>query len=948
MHAHIQHGDLHDAVASFEQHVADVVSSMSSPADVRVGRARRPRQHPAGDVKVVRNTVKGLRRELRTTGTGESKRALRSALRLLSVCKRKTAQLDLAQRRRQEQRSYNTDPAAFLRRLDEAPNVAPEFSQADCEAYFTEVLGDPQRDTPFVAEPWLPPRPTPSVPFAWPSVRVSAIKAILAKQSNKSSPGPDGIGYIVYKRCPALLPYLSHVYARMIALRQFPDSCKYGVVTLLYKSGPATVCSNFRPITLSNTIGKIFLSGLSNAVTRWSVAAGIIDTSLQKGFMPKMPGCVEHSARGVGALKDAKSSGRKLCAAMIDLANAFGSTPHAGLLFAMFWFGLPTAVQELIQNYYSSLRVFVRTKQWRTAGILMLVGVFQGDPFSPIIFNLFLNFLYQWYSLPDHLAMSYRFKQSSLKLLCEGFADDISLFTRHAKDLQYLLNGTDRFLRWARMKAKPTKCKVIAYRRAPQHVECYDPDVSISGVRIPMIAPDDGFKLLGRWFYPSLNLSRQQDMVAKKLTDRLARLDGTLLSANQRLHALRMSLIGWLGWDLSMYDFSISFVEHHLEQPVKNAIARWLRLPPSTTKDPFFLSRRYHGVNIPSPATLFKQRQATTAHMLKYSSDPAVAEFYEVERRRRGDSERWSGILALEQFESARPDAAPAPGDAEFNATADRVRLSRWIRELDDRARWSHVEALVCQGKALRTLVTAATHDRDWLDQMLQVPESRFRFGLMALLDVLPTNSNLFRWDQRADNRCGLCGQPETTLHVLNNCQVTLGKLTWRHNSVLQAIVRFVLAHASGEFRVLVDLPDHPQHYEVFPPSICVTTQRPDLVFIRGRDICVIELTVPLEDNMRAAIDRKRDRYRRLVDDLSFGGYRAELVTIEVGSRGNLGDSLSKALAGFVKGGWLAKVSTAERHEFTTRVSHIALSASFLIWLSRKTATLPSTIPLLS
>jgi len=131
-----------------------------------------------------------------------------------------------------------------------------------------------------------------------------------------------------------------------------------------------------------------------------------------------------------------------------------------------------------------------------------------------------------------------------------------------------------------------------------------------------------------------------------------------------------------------MCNFSISFIRHRLEQPVKSSIARWFKLPPSRMKDPFFLSRHFRGVNVPSPAKLFKQRQA---HMLKYPhlSDPAAAGFYEVAATQRGlDSSRstsmsrrdQTGRLLLQTPSSMRRPTACASLAGFAN----------------DRARWSH------------------------------------------------------------------------------------------------------------------------------------------------------------------------------------------------------------------------------------------------------------------
>jgi len=370
-------------------------------------------------------------------------------------------------------------------------------------------------------------------------------------------------------------------------------------------------------------------------------------------------------------------------------------------------------------------------------------------------------------------------------------------------------------------------------------------------------------------------------------------------------------------------------------------------LPQCTSKEMFFLPRQYHGLNVPSPLMLFKQRQATTMHMLKYSSDSAVRDYYQLEHQRLGQSERWSGVLALEQFESQRQDEPPSQPAA---MKTDRHRLSQWVRKLDDRGRWEHLKELVCQGKGLAAL-ECASHDPDWMDQVLQVPPSLFRFGCTALLDVLPTNCNLFRWRKRADRNCPLCGRPQTTLHVLNNCVPQLGKYTWRHNSVLQAIVAFMAQHlpTDGGVRALVDLEGHRFHYGVFPTSIHITAQRPDILFINGaaKKICLVELTMCAEENIDSAARRKKCKYQALTDELNYVGWDASFLSIEIGSRGNMRDSLSRTLSRLVKIGLLGKFKPAEFKPFSVHLSTITLRASYMIWLTRSSAAIPDGQPLL-
>ena len=339
-------------------------------------------------------------------------------------------------------------------------------------------------------------------------------------------------------------------------------------------------------------------------------------------------------------------------------------------------------------------------------------------------------------------------------------------------------------------------------------------------------------------------------------------------------------------------------------------------------------------------------------HMLKQSSDMAVRDFYELERQRLGSSQRWSGVLALERFKAERALGGKQQNSQESSgATSDRQALSKWVRDLDDRGRWEHLKELPCQGKALVAL-ESSSHDPDWMDQVLQVAPSLFRFGCTSLLDVLPTNCNLFRWNKRADRNCPLCGRPQTTLHVLNNCASQLDKYTWRHNSVLLAIADFLGVHLAGDkVKLLVDLPGHRFHYSIFPPAIYTTAQRPDIVIIDESGakpaITVVELTMPAEENIDAAARRKKCKYQNLCDELFHVGWNCEFLSIEVPSRGNMGDSLSRTLSRLVKRGHLTKFKTADFRTFSKRCSTIALRASHMIWLTRGSATIPDNQPLL-
>ena len=64
----------------------------------------------------------------------------------------------------------------------------------------------------------------------------------------------------------------------------------------------------FRLISLLNTESKIFFSLLSRRLSDFFLGNGYIDTSVQKGGVAGMPGCLEHTGVLTQLLREAKES----------------------------------------------------------------------------------------------------------------------------------------------------------------------------------------------------------------------------------------------------------------------------------------------------------------------------------------------------------------------------------------------------------------------------------------------------------------------------------------------------------------------------------------------------------------------------------------------------------------------------------------------------------------
>ena len=166
---------------------------------------------------------------------------------------------------------------------------------------------------------------------------------------------------------------------------------------------------------------------------------------------------------------------------------------------------------------------------------------------------------------------------------------------------------------------------------------------------------------------------------------------------------------------------------------------------------------------------------------------------------------------------------------------------------------------------------------------MLALPEDQLKFAINAAVDVLPHNANLYLWRKRKDP---LCHKNQSLLHVLNNCSVARDSRRYnvRHDSILSAITESVRRNIPLTTSMTADISDS---YE-FPLHIIPTDLRPDLVWWdeAHKSITLVELTVCFETNFKEAARRKTVKYHHLVEQAKARGYRSELITLQVGSRG--------------------------------------------------------------
>ena len=102
--------------------------------------------------------------------------------------------------------------------------------------------------------------------------------------------------------------------------------------------------------------GKLFFSLLAKRLELHIIKKNkIIDTSIQKGCISKLPGCWEHMSAVWEELKSSKISKANQTAVWLDIANAYGSIPHQLIFLALDRYGVDPIWIDLIRSYYGGL-----------------------------------------------------------------------------------------------------------------------------------------------------------------------------------------------------------------------------------------------------------------------------------------------------------------------------------------------------------------------------------------------------------------------------------------------------------------------------------------------------------------------------------------------------------------------------------------------------------------
>ncbi len=358
---------------------------------------------------------------------------------------------------------------------------------------------------------------------------------------------------------------------------------------------------NFRPIALTSCIGKVYTTVLKNRWLAYMIGNKYMDTSTQKAFINGVPGCTEHHSTLASIIQEARKKHRSLSVCWLDLANAYGSVHHQLIHFALDHYHAPSKLTNSVSSLYSGLGATVTAKGWATPAIPLQIGVYQGDPFSVVIFNTIMCTLSD--ALKPLQSLGYSFSQSRRTVNQIQYADDTCLVGDGPASCQQLLHSMEKWLQWTGMKAKVPKCHSLGIQASSG--KPFDPGLSVEGQAIPYIG-NSPIKFLGYTIQVPLDTAVIRNKLLDKLKTMLQRVNETPVTRHQKLLLYRAAICPRLNWDLAVNDLPLSWMTSKLEAQATKYLKRWSGLAKPADTARLYLPKSSGGLGLQPLSLLFK------------------------------------------------------------------------------------------------------------------------------------------------------------------------------------------------------------------------------------------------------------------------------------------------------------------------------------------------------
>lgn len=689
----------------------------------------------------------------------------------------------------------------------------------------------------------------------WSPVESDELEQAIRHQKDKA-PGPDGLEFDQVRRTPMV--FIQAFLNACLFKSAIPSALTLCRTVLIPKKDGVTDPSGCRPITMSSILIRIL-----NSILAKRVMGRVTLHPSQRGFVP-VDGCMENITLLNWVMRSAIATNRAQCLMLLDVAKAFDSVSHHSIRRALRGRGASARIIRYVENAMFRCQTRVDIGSDRSEYFPMTSGVKQGDPLSPVFFNLVVDeLLEELDSFSGYRTMG----DQAVSVQSLAFADDLVLVTESEAEMQGMVRACETFYRKRGMILNGKKSVSLVRVTAPKsQTSALKPEHSIKvGGESPRTISkvSDLFRYLGIDFNPNGKTSPNR----VQLEAWLASLRKAPLKAEQKLFFLRSFLVPSLIHEAVLSRMTNTLLDTWDGQ-VKAFVKECLHLPVWAIDGLIYLPCRMGGLGVPRLRYLIPRLTLNRLRRLSDSNHPLIQSWLQT-----GECVRLTATCEKYLIEET-------PRGGSFNLTTKDGEAAYW--------KWRSENTSDGKGTPEFSRVTGIGNA--WLCSGSKVLSGeRYIKAVKLRFNALPIGDNAVR-HLRSDRarhetptaRCRFgCRAQETLCHAIQYCPHTMGSRTQgRHDALVADIATYLRDVRKYEVRTEEGFRlDSELGRELLKPDL--------VVFDRSkRQLYILDVTCPWEgseDLERAAQDKvlKYQRVSSLICDTYNRRYGYALRPIE-------------------------------------------------------------------
>lgn len=273
------------------------------------------------------------------------------------------------------------------------------------------------------------------------------VQKLILNLDQSKSVGPDGIHpklLVNLAKNDQFIAAVTILFKEIYSTGKMPSVWKTANVTALHKKGSKCDPSNYRPISLTCILCKVYEKIIRNHILE-HVLPNI--TKKQHGFMPGRS-CLSNLLESFDVINDFLAQGESADIFYLDFQKAFDTVPHYRLLIKLKSFGITNNTLNSISDFLSDRSFRVMVGNAFSSNYNVTSGIPQGSVLGPLLFVLYIN------DLPDSIV-------NCVSL----FADDLKMYGKSCMK-NSIQNDLDTLATWQNtwllnFNLVDNKCKVL-------------------------------------------------------------------------------------------------------------------------------------------------------------------------------------------------------------------------------------------------------------------------------------------------------------------------------------------------------------------------------------------------------------------------------------------------------------------------------------------------------